>query len=129
MGRAFTERQESDIRNVIRRAEAETGLHFSVYVGRAEGDARRFARALHASLGDRVGDAVLLFVDPDGHAMEIVTGPRARRLLDDRTCALAAMTMTTSFSVGDLVAGICDGINLLVEHGRRAPVEHRHPAG
>jgi uncharacterized membrane protein YgcG len=118
--RAFTDRQADDITRVMSRAEKMTGLRYSVYVGPATGAARDFARGLHARLGADAGRAVLVFVDPDGRALEIVTGAAARKLLDDRTCALAAMSMVTSFAVGDLTDGIRDGINMLAEHARRS---------
>jgi uncharacterized membrane protein YgcG len=118
MVRAFTDRQTDDITRVIGRAEKATGLRFSVYVGPCTGAARDFARGLHSRLGADARRAVLVFVDPDGRALEIVTGPQARELLDDRTCALAAMSMVTSFAVGDLTDGIRDGINMLAEHAR-----------
>lgn len=125
-GRAFTERQASEIRAALRRARQGTGLYFSVHVGRAEGGSRAYATRLHAELGAVAPSAVLIFVDPEAHKLEIVTGEQARRRLDDRTCALAAMSMSTSFSVGDLAGGIISGISMLADHARQSPVIHRH---
>lgn len=119
MTRAFTERQAADIHRALRHAETATGLRFSVYVGLADGEPGTFARSLHARLGADAVRAVLVFVDPDSRTMRIVTGERARTALDDRTCAIAAMSMTASFGVGDLTDGICDGLHMLAEHARR----------
>jgi uncharacterized membrane protein YgcG len=116
--RAFTDRQAADIRRALRHAEAATGLRFSVYVGAAGGEPGEFARSLHAALGADADRAVLVFVDPDARTMRIVTGERARAALDDRTCAIAVMSMTASFGVGDLTDGICDGVHMLAEHAR-----------
>ena len=44
-------------------------------------------------------------VDPAARALEIVTGPGARRYLDDRACALGALTMTSQLVTGDLAGG------------------------
>ena len=119
---AFTERQASEIRALLRRVKDETGLLFSVYVGSADGDSREYARRLHATLGPEAQYGVLLFVDPAAHRLELVTGARARRRLDDRTCGLAAMSMSSAFSVGDLTGGIVSGISMLADHARHPPI-------
>lgn len=124
--RAFSERRAAEIRRVLRRAEHETGLLFSVYVGTGDRDSREYARGLHAALGSRAARAVLVCVDPDAHRLEIVTGTEARPRLDDRTCGLAAMSMSAAFSVGDLVGGIVSGVSMLADHARQAPIKHRH---
>ncbi|MQA86646.1 MAG: DUF5130 family protein [Streptosporangiales bacterium] len=125
-GRAFTDRQASEIRDLLRRADQETGLRFSVYVGAAEGDSRDYARRLHAALGTDSSSAVLIFIDPGAHQLEIVTGADSCRRLDDRTCALAAMSMSTAFSVGDLTGGIVSGVSMLADHARRPRIAHQH---
>jgi uncharacterized membrane protein YgcG len=62
---------------------------------------------------------VLIAVDPAAHRLEIVTGSAARRVLDDRSCTLAAASMAGTFAVQDLDGGIARGILALVEHVRR----------
>jgi hypothetical protein len=57
--------------------------------------------------------------------LEIVTGSEAGRVVDERACSLAAMTMTSSFAVGDLAGGIVDGLRMLGEYAHRPPVLHR----
>ena len=63
-------------------------------------------------------------VDPVARDLHIVTGSVAAGRVDDRTCALAALTMTSAFSAGDLVGGIRDGVTLLANHGRQGAVRH-----
>ena len=82
---------------------------------------RGTAERLHAALGDRSEDGVLLLVAPGQRRLEIVTGPEARRRVPDRAASLAALSMTTSFSGGDLVGGIVTGLRMLADAaGRRA---------
>ena len=116
-GEAFTQRQDEDIRRALRLAEQEGKLRFSVYVGALEGDSRDRARRLHAAL-EEPDSSVLVAVDPGSRKLEIVTGATARQDLSDRDCGLAALTMTTAFSAGDLAGGIVSGVQMLGEHSR-----------
>src|SRR3954452_22597129 len=103
-------------------ATGESGLHFSVYVGPVEGDIREHAERLHAALGPGASRAVLVLVAPGDRQLEIVTGKESARRLGDRACALAALSMTTSFAGGDLVGGIVTGLRMLSEAaGRELP--------
>jgi uncharacterized membrane protein YgcG len=88
-----------------------TGLRFSVYLGDLGGPARPSAERLHDELG--AADAVLIAVDPGRREMSIVTGPDAKTRLADRACHLAVMSMTASFSEGDLVGGLLSGLRML----------------
>ena len=54
-------------------------------------------------------------VSPGDGLLEIVTGAESARRLSDRACALAALSMTTSFAGGDLVGGIVTGVRMLAE--------------
>ncbi|MGI8680796.1 MAG: DUF5130 family protein [Mycobacteriales bacterium] len=114
-GEAFTDAQISEIGRAARVAGGETGLHFSVFVGSAEGEVRRYAERLHAALGDQASNGVLVFVSPGQRRMEIVVGREARHRLDDRACALAAMSMCSAFTVGDLTGGLVTGLRMLAE--------------
>jgi uncharacterized membrane protein YgcG len=114
-GEAFTNDQVRSIERVVETATSETGLGFSVYIGGAEGDIRDAAERLHASIGPRADDAVLVMVSPGDRLLEIVTGAESARRLSDRACALAALSMTTSFAGGDLVGGIVTGVRMLAE--------------
>lgn len=118
-GEAFTNEQQADIERVIELAEAETGLAFSVYIGNVEGDIRDAAEAKHAAFGARASGTVLILISPGDRLLEIVTGEAAARRLTDRACALAALSMTTSFAGGDLAGGIVTGIRMLAESAGR----------
>jgi uncharacterized membrane protein YgcG len=123
-GDAFSDRQRDDIVRAIQLGRRSSGVNFSVYVGAAEGPPRAYAKRRHAELGAEAADTVLIFVDPGARSLEIVTGSRARRWVDDRACALAAMTMTSSFAAGNLAGGIVQGVQLLAEHARHPQSLH-----
>ena len=75
---------------------------------------------LHAALGPRSDEAVLIVVAPGQRRVEIVTGPGVRRRVPDRVCALAVLSMTTAFSGGDLGGGIVDAVRQVADAaGRR----------
>lgn len=114
-GDAFTDDQVRDIERIIDLANAETGLNLSVFIGGADGDIRDAAEAKHKSFGAQADATVLILVSPGDRLLEIVTGAAAARRLTDRACALAALSMTTSFAAGDLVGGILTGVRMLAE--------------
>jgi uncharacterized membrane protein YgcG len=118
-GEAFTDAQIREISRACGQAGQESGLHYSVYVGPVEGDIRDHAERLHAALGARAAAGVLLLVAPGDRQLEIVTGKESSRRLSDRSCALAALSMTTAFSGGDLVGGIVTGVRMLSESAGR----------
>jgi uncharacterized membrane protein YgcG len=124
-GDGFTNDQIRDLERVVQMAGAETDLTFSVYVGGAEGDIRDAAEVLHAQFGTRATATVLVVVSPGDRLLEIVTGEASARRLSDRACALAALSMTTSFAGGDLVGGILTGVRMLAEAaGKPLPAPH-----
>jgi uncharacterized membrane protein YgcG len=126
-GDAFSAGQEQDIAKAIATADAQTDLKFSVYVGSVEGDLRAQALRLHRQLPE-ADRAVLIVVDPRRNQLEIVTGLVAKRQVDDRAAALAAASMASTFALGDLAAGIVNGLGSLMEHAQKAPVLHsQHP--
>jgi uncharacterized membrane protein YgcG len=111
----FTDGQVREISRACSTASAESGLHFSVYIGAVEGDIREHAERLHAALGPGATDGALVLVAPGDRQLEIVTGKQSARRLSDRACALAALSMTTAFAGGDLVGGIVTGLRMLSE--------------
>ena len=135
-GEGLAPGQQERIATAIDRAREDNGLDVSVVVGDLELDDlsqfRAGAERLHAALGDRSSTAVLLVVAPGQRRVEIVTGPGIRRRVPDRVTALAVLSMTTSFSGGDLAGGIVDGIRQIADAaGRRPalpPVEHARSA-
>lgn len=121
----FTDGQIREISRACATASSETGLRFSVYVGPVDGEIRDHAEKLHAALGPAATDSVLVLVAPGDRQLEIVTGKQSARRVSDRACALAALSMTTSFSGGDLVGGIVTGVRMLAESsGRALPAAH-----
>ena len=122
-GDGVTARQRQAIEEIVSAAENLCGLSFKVYVGQLS-DGRASAEALlQASAGESTR-TVLTAIDPTSRTLEIVTGSHASTSIDDRTCALAALAMTSSFQAGELIGGIRNGVNLMAEHARRP--ERRH---
>jgi|GEM_PF-975854 len=114
----FTGGQLVRLDEALRAAEEQSGLTFSVYVGDLDGDDhRRAADDLHDRLA-HPDDSVLLAVSPNQRVVEIVTGPLAAKKLPDRVCALAALSMTSAFSGGDLAGGIVTGLRMLSDQAR-----------
>jgi uncharacterized membrane protein YgcG len=110
--------ESAQIQRAIKIAEKRTGLNWSVFVGDLGEDPRAEAVERHGALGASASASILLAVDPNAHRLEIVTGTRARKRLDDRSCALAVASMAGTFAVRDLDGGIARGILALAEHVR-----------
>ena len=115
--------QSNQISRAVLLAERRTELNWSVFVGDLGDEPRAEAESRHAAIGPAAAKTVLIAVDPDRRQLEIVTGERARTVLDDRACALAAVSMAGTFAVRDLDGGIARGILAMVEHVRR-PKKH-----
>jgi hypothetical protein len=109
----FTPRQLARLDEALTMSSRETGIDFSVYVGRLEEPTRRHAEELHARLGATASNSVLLAVSPGQRVLHIVTGETSWRRLPDRSCALAALSMEASFSGGDIIGGIVNGLRML----------------
>lgn len=122
-GEAFSAAERHEIDRAIRDAETMCRYEFSVYVGAADEEARRFAERLHSALV-APARSVLVLVDPAARIVEIVTGAQARRVLDDAEVKLASLSMQTAFAAGDLVGGIKAGVLQLAEHARRPTLLH-----
>jgi hypothetical protein len=104
-------------------ASRETGLRFTLYIGDLGQRTRLRAEELHARSGGDPSDAVLVALSPGQRVIEVVTGASAARRLPDRACALAVLSMTTSFAGGDLVGGIVNGLRQLSDQAGR--LRHR----
>jgi len=122
-GEGFSPTERQRVERAVRVAEQLSGLTFSVFVGPSEGEPRRWAERLHGALADP-SNSVLVHCDLELHALEIVTGPAARRVLDGFDCRLAAASMQTSFAVGDIVGGLANGIQQLGQSARRPTTLH-----
>ena len=122
-GDPFSTSDRAALDAAIRKAEQLSRAEFSVFVGKAEGDARAFATRLHNSL-IAPARSILIMVDPGGRAIEVVTGAHVRRTLTDNQVQLAVITMQTAFAEGDLVGGLRRGISLLADHARSPQTLH-----
>jgi hypothetical protein len=100
----------------------ETGLRFTLYIGDLGPKTRLRAEELHSLSGAHPTDSVLIAVSPGQKVVEVVTGATAARRMPDRACALAVLSMTTTFANGDLVGGIVGGLRQLSDQAG-------HPAG
>lgn len=123
------ERIERDLETIRR----ENGLDVSVLVGDLDlQDITHFrsgAERLHAALGPRADDAVLLVVAPGQRRVEVVTGGGVRRRVPDRVCGLAVLSMTSAFGGGNIPGGISEGLRQIADAaGRRealSPAENK----
>ena len=119
----FSSAERHEIDRCIRAAEQASRYEFSVYVGRAEGEAADFARRLHASLV-APPRSILILVDPVARVIEVVTGVEVRRNLTDREVELAVLQMQSAFAAEDLVGGLKRGISMLADHARAPETLH-----
>lgn len=122
-GDPFSATERAALDAAIRKAEQLSRAEFSVFVGKAEGEARAFATRLHNSLV-APARSVLIMVDPTARAIEVVTGQFVRRTLSDSEVELAVIAMQTAFAEGDLVGGLRRGIALLADHARSPQTLH-----
>ena len=118
-GEAFTPAQVRELSKATASATAQSGLHFSVYIGGVRGEIRDYAERLHAALGAAADRGALIVISPADRQLEIVTGATCSRRLTDKACALAGLSMTTAFAGGDLIGGIVTGLRMLSESAGR----------
>jgi hypothetical protein len=102
----------------------ETGLRFTLYIGDLGKRTRVRAEELHSMSGSDPSHSVLLALSPGQRVIEVVTGAAAARRLPDRACALAVLSMTTSFAGGDLVGGIVNGLRQMSDQAGRLRTAH-----
>ena len=122
----FTYQQLARLDEALTMSSRETGLRFTLYIGDLGTRTRVQAEELHARSGGNPSDSVLIAVSPGQKVVEVVTGAGASRRLPDRACALAVLSMTTSFAAGDLVGGIVNGLRQLSDQAGH-PSALRHP--
>ncbi|QUH00540.1 DUF5130 family protein [Saccharopolyspora erythraea] len=111
----FSTTQLSRLDEALTLSSRTTGLEFAIYIGDLGEDTRATAEELHAGLGGRAQDGVLLAVSPGQRKFEVVTGEEAHRRIPDRSCQLAAMSMVASFREGELVEGLISGLRMLAD--------------
>ncbi|WP_157544855.1 DUF5130 family protein [Nocardioides halotolerans] len=123
LGARFGAHDKVALDETIRKAERVSRVEFSVFVGHAEGDPRSYAVSLHRTLV-APARSILILVDPDARALEVVTGSHVRRTLRDSQVELAVVQMQSLFAEGDLVGGLRRGIQMLAEHARAPQLLH-----
>ncbi|SOE02285.1 DUF5130 family protein [Blastococcus haudaquaticus] len=121
----FTFQELARLDEALTMSSRETGLRFTLYIGDLGPRTRVQAEDLHARSGSHPTDAVLIAISPGQKVVEVVTGAGASRRLPDRACALAVLSMTTSFANGDLIGGIINGLRQLSDQAGH-PATHRH---
>lgn len=121
----FTAKQLARLDEALTLSSRETGLQFSLYVGELGTSPRRTAESLHAQLGATAADSVLVAVSPGERRVEVVTGQYAAKRLPDRSCALAVLSMTASFTGGDLVGGVVNGLRMLADQAGKPSLTPR----
>ncbi|CAI7977621.1 DUF5130 family protein [Frankia sp. Hr75.2] len=113
-GEAFTHEQTERIERARQSAQTQTGIRFTVRVGALDGDLKLAAERLLGGLADpRNDEAVLVAVSPGQRFVRVVTTPAAKKRISDSAAGLAALAMTSSFALGDLVGGVITGLRQL----------------
>jgi hypothetical protein len=115
-GRPFTSEQLDRLERSRALAEQRTGVRFSVRVGAVDGDVKLEAERLLANIVTAPREpAVLILLSPGQRFVHIVTTPGAKRRISDGAAGLVALTMTSSFALGDLVGGLVNGLRQLAD--------------
>ncbi len=122
----FTFQELARLDEALTMSSRETGLRFTLYIGDLGKRTRVQAEEMHARSGGNPVDSVLIAVSPGQKVVEVVTGAGASRRLPDRACALAVLSMTTSFAAGDLVGGIVNGLRQLSDQAGHPASLRRH---
>jgi Domain of unknown function (DUF5130) len=124
LDRIFSYRELARLDEALTMSSRETGLPFSLYIGDLGAKTRIRAEEMHGLSGPDPSHSVLIAVSPGQKVVEVVTGAVASRRLPDRACALAVLSMTSSFAAGDLVGGIVNGLRQLSDQAGHPPRHH-----
>ncbi len=122
-GEAFSRDQRLRLERAVAAASGQTGIRFTVYVGALEGQPEAHAERLLSQVAGPHEPAVLILVAPAERVLRIATTTAVAERLPDHACALASLSMTTSFGVGDLVGGIVNGLRMLADAAGRSLVQ------
>jgi len=118
----FSYQELARLDEALTMSSRETGLRFTLYIGDLGRQTRLRAEELHSLSGENTTESVLIAVSPGQKVVEVVTGAAAARRMPDRACALAVLSMTTTFANGDLIGGIVGGLRQLSDQAG-------HPSG
>jgi hypothetical protein len=119
------ERRAIDV--AIRAAETVSRCEFSVYVGPTEQNHRDYAERMHAVMASP-NRSLLMMINPEDRAIEVVTGSYARRVLRDSCVAGVLAAMKPLLAADDVVSGVVFGLGLLEEEARGAVAEELRQA-
>ena len=108
----LTHSEQARLDATIRAAEQACRAEISIYLGAAEGEIRDFATSLHNTLV-LPSRSILVLVDTDRRAVEIVTGGQVRKTLSDDEVAAVVTEMAKAFAAGDLAGGLTVGVERL----------------
>lgn len=122
-GDALLRTQRMRVEDATDAFELLTGVPVSVYLGQVDGPVGDFAAVTLADLIVGSPDLLLIVVEPSQRQVEIRSSPSVHLRLSDQACALAALSMTTSFGVGDLVGGLVVGLRMLAD-AVAPPLDH-----
>jgi hypothetical protein len=123
----FSYQELARLDEALTMSSRETGLRFTLYIGDLGTRTRIRAEELFGQSGGDLAESVLIAVSPGQKVVEVVTGAGAARRVPDRACALAVLSMTSSFGAGDLVGGIVNGLRQLSDQaGHPAALRHPH---
>jgi uncharacterized membrane protein YgcG len=129
-GEAFSFIAQQRIDSALHGFRDQTGLVASVYVGTTDDNGLSidaFADRALAELPAHREGTVLIVVDPGRRQSVIRTDPTARHRVTDASCALATLSMTTSFGAGDLVGGVVVGLRMLGDACAPPTTSHGRP--
>ena len=108
--------ERAQIRSIVQKARTISGFRFAAYCGPlAHG--RASALEEHASLSG-ADASVLVAIDPATGAVEVVSGSALAPHLDARDFELAALSLTSCLSGGDLVEAMREGVLQLAQRTR-----------
>ncbi len=128
VGEAFSHDQTDRLERARAAAEQQTGIAFAVRIGAIDGEPDLVAEQILANQvpNPRV-EAVLLLVSPGDRLVHVATTAGAKRRVSDQIAGLAVLTMTSSFTVGDLVGGIVNGLRQLADAAGAPSGAHTRP--
>lgn len=126
-GEAFSFLSQQRLDEAVAAFEQQTGLSASVYVGSTDGDLEAFADGAITLIPEHLEGLVLLVVDPGRRQTLVRTAGPAVERLSEGSCALAVLSMTTSFGVGDLVGGLVVGLRMLADATTEPRTRHDRP--
>lgn len=126
-GEAFSFLSQQRLDEAVAAFGQQTGLAASVYVGTVDGELEAFADACIALIPEHREGVILIVVDPGRRQTVVRTAGPAVDRLSEGSCALAVLSMTTSFGVGDLVGGLVVGLRMLADATTDPPTRYDRP--